>query len=287
MSKKEPVTITSAKIARTGAIIVAIITLIGVLITLYVQNIKKTDDQNETVRIEYFGRVIDMNTLQPVSNAKITLNLKDVPPVVYTDSEGIYRFEVEIESKISGQIWVDAVNYQPYTRHITISTESNVLEDIRLSPVGTQAAMSTPTDTPIPPTEIITPTPTELALSPAIQVTDQYFRHINNAAIKDDLSRAWDLMTQKLQCNPSDLCNFITYRDYWWGLQVHYKLYDCGSNIVATELVYYARGTQPLEGGKPSYLRYTLAEEDSQLKLYGAENIDGISAYCPLAVTYP
>jgi hypothetical protein len=287
MSTKEPASVTSAKIARTGVIIAAIITLFGVLVTIYSQFIQKTKDQNETIRAEYFGRVIDTDTLQPISNAKITLDLEGVPPVVYTDSEGIYRFEVEIESKISGQIWVDAVNYQPYTRHITISTESNDLEDIRLSPVGTQAAMSTPTDTPAPPTEIITPTPTELALSPAIQVTDQYFRYINNAAIKDDLSRAWDLMTQKLQCNPSDQCNFITYRDYWWGLQVHYKLYDCGANIVAVELVYYLRGMQPLEGASPSYLRYTLAEENNQLRLYSIENIDGISAYCPLSVIYP
>ncbi|WKZ34958.1 MAG: carboxypeptidase-like regulatory domain-containing protein [Anaerolineales bacterium] len=268
MAKKEPAAVTSAKIARVGIIIAATLGLFGVIFTNYWQSIRNPTDQIT----EYFGRVIDINTLQPVSNAKITLNFKDVPPVVYTDSEGIYRFEVEIESKISGQIWVDAENYQPYTRHITISAESTNLEDIRLTPSDAQT---------------ITTPPTENTLSPAIQVMDQYYQYINNAAIDNDLSRAWGLMTRKLQCNPSDQCNFETYKNYWWDLQVHYKLYDCGSNIIDAELNYFLRGLQPLEDITPVYFQYTLTEEVGQLKLYSAENIDGISAYCPLAVTYP
>lgn len=155
MAKKEPATVTSAKITRTGAIIVAIIGLFGVLFTIYSQVTPKPTAQIT----EYTGRVIDMNTLQPISNAKITLSFKDVPPVVYTDSEGVYRFGIEIEATISGQIWVDAVNYQPYTRHITISADSNILEDIRLSPLGIQA-LPTPTDTPLLPLQIIAPTST-------------------------------------------------------------------------------------------------------------------------------
>jgi hypothetical protein len=283
MAKKEPAAVTSAKIARVGTIIAAIIALSGVVFTIYWQSIKKPTDQIA----EYFGRVIDINTLQPVSNAKITLNFKDVPPVVYTDSEGIYRFDVEIESKISGQIWVDAVNYQPYTRHITISAESLKLEDIRLTPSSTQAVAPSPTEVVSSPTQTIISAPTETALSPAIQVVDQYYKYINNAAIDDDLSRAWDLLTRKLQCNPSDQCNFETYKNYWWGLQVHYKLYDCGSNIIDAELNHFLRGLQPLEDITPVYLQIILTEEVGQLKLYSAENVDGISAYCPQAVTYP
>jgi hypothetical protein len=52
-------------------------------------------------------------------------------------------------------------------------------------------------------------------------------------------------------------------------------LYDCGQNIVDAELIYFARGTQPLEGIEPVYLRYTLAEEEGQLKLHGGEKSKG------------
>ncbi len=283
MPKKEPTDITVAKIARASAIFVAIISLFGVVFTIYSQT-----NKNPTSQVtEYFGRIIDINTLQPISNAKITLDLEGVPPVVYTDSEGIYRFEVEIESKISGQIWVDAVNYQPYTRHITISIESNNLEDIRLSPSIDQPVIPTPTETASLPIQSSTPTPTVIALPPAIQVMDQYYKYINHASIPSDLSRAWDLLTQKLQCNSSDQCKFENYRDFWWGQQVNYRLYDCGSNKVDTELIYYTRNSQPLANKAPVYLRYTLVDDNGQLKVNAGESTNGISAYCTLAVSYP
>jgi hypothetical protein len=129
--KKEEAPIEAARIARTSAIIVAIITLIGVLFTAYLTYSK---NQSQSVRKEYIGRILDANTLRPIANAKITLDLEGVSPVIYSDSEGTYRFKVAIKSPVSGQIRVDAPGYQVYTRNITISPEFTTMEDIRLTP---------------------------------------------------------------------------------------------------------------------------------------------------------
>ena len=85
-------------------------------------------------KIEYVGRVIDASTLQPIANAKIALTLAGVPPIVYTDNEGVYRFVVEISSNTTrGHVTVDAEGYQRYTRNITLSASTTLIEDIRLT----------------------------------------------------------------------------------------------------------------------------------------------------------
>lgn len=111
-----------------------------------------------TDKEEYIGRVIDVHTQQVIVGAKISLDLEGVPPFVYSDSEGIYRFEVSIASKISGQIRVEAPGYEVYTRNISISPENNALEDIRLTPQG---ATPVPSQTSVP---TATANPTLIAL---------------------------------------------------------------------------------------------------------------------------
>lgn len=152
-------------------------------------------------------------------------------------------------------------------------------------PTLTAANMPTdvPTEAPVdpyPPTEPSTPTPTPDPISPAAHTVDQYFKYINNAAISDDLRRAWDLMTEKLQCNKSDQCQFSTYSKFWWQEQVQYTLYDCGPNTVAAELIYYSRNKTPKPNTKPVLLSYEVIEQNGQLKLNSATYIPGISAYC-------
>lgn len=134
MPKKEPVAVTTAKISSTGPIIVAIIGLIGTLVLGYWQFVLKPDKTDPTNETEYIGRVLDVNTQLPIAGAKITLDLEGVPPIVYTDSEGVYRFKVVIESVISGQIRVDAQGYQVYTRNISLSSRLTTIEEIRLTP---------------------------------------------------------------------------------------------------------------------------------------------------------
>lgn len=157
-------------------------------------------------------------------------------------------------------------------------------------PTPTSLPSSTSTSVPAtssPTMAVPTPSATENAISPAIQTMDQYFTSINKAGIRDDLARAWDLMTNKLQCNPSDQCNIGHYQDFWWKLQVDYKLYDCGSNAVAAELRFYSRGGTPNYSRSPEYVTYELIEENGQLKLNSAKTGTGISTYCVLAFPVP
>ncbi|MBE0681130.1 MAG: SUMF1/EgtB/PvdO family nonheme iron enzyme [Anaerolineales bacterium] len=163
MPKKEPVTVTSAKITATGPIIVAIIGLIGTLILGYWQFVLKPNQADQAIEAEYVGRVIDINNKQAIAGAKITLDLEGVPPIVFSDSEGVYRFKVVIESNISGQIRVDAQGYQVYTRNITISPDIKIIEDIRLTP---QNATVSPTQT-----LIFTPTPNSTLTAMLAQVS--------------------------------------------------------------------------------------------------------------------
>ena len=104
MPKKEPVSVETAKIAVWGTIVVAVIGLIGILAPLLIQKAEKSVGKEA----EYIGRVIDNSNQRPIAGAEVALNLEGVPPIVYTDSEGVYRFQVIIESNISGQIRIDA-----------------------------------------------------------------------------------------------------------------------------------------------------------------------------------
>jgi hypothetical protein len=137
MPKKEPVAVTAAKISSIGLIIVAILGLIGTLMLGYWQFVLKPGKPDQPIETEYVGRVININSQQAIVGAKITLDLEGVPPIVYSDSEGVYRFKVAIDNDISGQIRVDAQGYQVYIRNITISPDIKTIEDIRLTPSGT------------------------------------------------------------------------------------------------------------------------------------------------------
>lgn len=133
MSKKESAAVTSTRITVRGTIIVAVIGLISALVLGYWQFVLKPSDSNQAIETQYIGRVIDINTQQTIAGAKITLDLEGVPPIIYTDSEGVYRFKVVIKSNISGQVRVDAQGYQTYTRYISLSPDVQTIEDIRLN----------------------------------------------------------------------------------------------------------------------------------------------------------
>ena len=136
MPKKKSDDVKTTTVATIGTIIVAVIGLIGTLAVAYWQFVWKPARGSQPAETEYLGHVLDTNTLEPIAGAKITLTLQGVPPIVYTDSEGVYRFTVAIDSSISGQVRVDAPGYQVYTRTIAISTERKTIEDIRLTPLS-------------------------------------------------------------------------------------------------------------------------------------------------------
>jgi formylglycine-generating enzyme required for sulfatase activity len=130
MAPRRSVTITAAWIGIIAAVILAVASIAVPFIEEMLRNSARQE-------IKYIGRVLDDTNQQPVAGAKVTLDFVGVPPVVYTDSEGVYRFDLSIASDVSGIVRVDAPGYQPYTRNIILSPKQQDIEDIRLTPQNT------------------------------------------------------------------------------------------------------------------------------------------------------
>jgi hypothetical protein len=82
---------------------------------------------------EYIGRILDSRTRNPIRSAKVTLEFRGAPPIVYTDSEGVYRFSLILGTEsTSGRVRVEADGYTSYDRNITLTFNNLQLEDIRL-----------------------------------------------------------------------------------------------------------------------------------------------------------
>jgi formylglycine-generating enzyme required for sulfatase activity len=172
----------AAWIGIIGTLIIACVTLVVPFIEHWL------GEQNPSKEIEYVGRVIDGYNQQPISGARVSLALEGVPPIVYTDNQGIYVFKIAIKSKISGQVRVDAQGYQIYIQNISISPNIQTIEDIRLTPQGpavfasptgpishaTNTLATIPTETPTPaalPTEITDVRGVKMVLVPAGEFT--------------------------------------------------------------------------------------------------------------------
>jgi hypothetical protein len=113
-------------------IIVAVIMAVATILTAYWQFVWKP---SRPQAVEYVGYVFDKTTTESVHNAKVTLDFQGVPAIVYTDSEGVYRFLLNVESdRIVGRIRVDADNYNKYDRNITLYANNPNIENIRLTP---------------------------------------------------------------------------------------------------------------------------------------------------------
>ena len=131
----------------------AVLAIIATLIAAFISGHDWFTNPVSTRETEYIGRVIDSVSEQPVSGAKVTLDLEGVPPIVYTDNQGIYLFRLAIDKVISGRVRVDATGYQVYTQTISISPEIKTIADIRL----TRQDIADPTNAP---TVSATPEPT-------------------------------------------------------------------------------------------------------------------------------
>ncbi len=149
------------------------INLFGLTVVGGACNAKPTAVFSPTVpsvsQIEYVGHVLDQDTKSPISSAKVIFEFQGAPPVVYTDSEGVYRVTINAENdKVSGRVRVEADNYGKYDRNITLYTNP-LIEDIRLVPF-----------TPVPPTQL--PTLTNILI--------EYVGHVLNQDTKSPISSA-------------------------------------------------------------------------------------------------
>jgi hypothetical protein len=143
--------------ANVGSIVATIAGII--ILAFYTAALGSTKDPSTTGTLSngeqiYVGQVIDSDSQKPIASAKITLYLGEVPRIEYTDSEGVYRFRIEIKSSISSQVRVEAQGYEVYTRTISLSPNQTNMEDIRLtprfskSPSTEEPAVSTPPSNP-------------------------------------------------------------------------------------------------------------------------------------------
>lgn len=111
-------------------IVVALIGAIAVILVGYWQFFRKPPDDNQ----KFVGRVVDEKTEQSIRRAKITLEVKGIPPVIYTDSEGVFTFPFEGSSSTI-RLRVEADGYEKFDRFITPSAEAG-MEPIELIPLG-------------------------------------------------------------------------------------------------------------------------------------------------------
>jgi len=79
---------------------------------------------------KFVGRVINVDTKAPVSDAEVTLEIKDVPSVTRTDSRGIFSFPID-EHTGEVRIRVYAVGYEDFNERIVPSSNTGI-KDIRI-----------------------------------------------------------------------------------------------------------------------------------------------------------
>jgi hypothetical protein len=91
-------------------VIVALLGLIGVLVTAYLRYVYKQDHDVETVTVGFF--VTQTGTTKPIKNAKVTLQLSTTHDERQTDSAGFARFGVHPEKDPAMQVAVTADAYE-------------------------------------------------------------------------------------------------------------------------------------------------------------------------------
>jgi formylglycine-generating enzyme required for sulfatase activity len=139
-------------IDKTLVIIAGMAVAVAAIAGAYWQLVWKPSLQSST-SVEYIGRVLDAKTEAPIRSAQVTLDFRGAPPIVYTDSEGIYRFTISAEGdKLTGRVRIAATGYENYDRNITLLLNNPTIEDIRLTSLGIATGVPTmlPTDTPSP-----------------------------------------------------------------------------------------------------------------------------------------
>lgn len=109
------------------ALIGALVALTGTIIKVVIPKVWPEKSTNISVR----GRVSDSQA-RPLGGAKVSLEGKGLPPLIYTDSEGIFSFYLPDDVR-EIKIRVEASGYDSYNRRVDVLAK-NELEDIRLRP---------------------------------------------------------------------------------------------------------------------------------------------------------
>ncbi len=130
------------------AIVVALIGAAAAILVGYWQFARRDES------IKFVGRVVNAKTEARIRNAKITLEVEGVSPIMYTDSEGAFSFPLKSSSD-SVRIRVEANGYEKFDRLINPSAKTGV-EKIELDPklpIPRSSAFNLPTVATTPPSK--------------------------------------------------------------------------------------------------------------------------------------
>jgi len=118
---------------RGTQMILALIAAASTILVGYWQFGHKEKQRDEVDRQKHFtGRVTDVSNGRRLQGAKVSLDTEGVPPVLYTDSEGIFSFNLAKDER-SIHLIIEAQGYKLYDRRIDSGSASEI-QDIRLSP---------------------------------------------------------------------------------------------------------------------------------------------------------
>ena len=87
---------------------------------------------------DFVGRILDAKTEQKIRGAKISLEADGAPPVIYTDSEGVFSFPLK-NSDTPVRIRVEVDGYEKFDRRVKPSSKAD-MEEVRLAPVSLEDA---------------------------------------------------------------------------------------------------------------------------------------------------
>ena len=116
---------------KRTAVIVALITAVVALTGTFVQLGLLGGGPPKVV--PFRGRVSNLGG-RGIGDAKVTLEGKGLPPLIYTDSEGVFTFNLPDDVK-EIKIRVEASGYEMYNRRVDVAAKSE-LEDVRLGQKG-------------------------------------------------------------------------------------------------------------------------------------------------------
>lgn len=108
-------------------------------------------------------------------------------------------------------------------------------------------------------------------ISQAVMTVDMYYTLINIAQTLEDYLPPWNMLSLQEQCNPRDKCDIRYFHDRWSQVQVYYRLYDCGPDLVVAEEFLYTRGSTPEHLPATSkFWTYQLVDYDGVLQINDA-----------------
>lgn len=116
--------------SKTTQIIVALIATIGTVLVGYWQFSALRAKKSDEGAFRFTGRVADSGSEQRIKGAKVSLEARGVHPVLYTDSEGFFSFELPASVR-EIRVVIEASGYEPYDRRVALGLAYGI-EDIRL-----------------------------------------------------------------------------------------------------------------------------------------------------------